>query len=78
MYVPRAKTADRGILLSLLVKAYTKTEPLPEERGARPARAGGERKKPPEHTESGPGYGNAYDSVLYCYGNTPEYLLSVG
>lgn len=30
MYFPGAETADRGILLPILVKAYAKTEPLPE------------------------------------------------
>ena len=33
MYFPGAETADRGILLPILVKAYAKTEPLPEKRG---------------------------------------------
>ncbi len=61
-------------MLSFLVKAYAKTEPLPEERGTWPAGADRERKKPPEHSENGSDYGNAYGSILYCHGNTPEYF----
>ena len=33
MYVPGAEAADRGILLSFLVKAYAEAELLPEKRG---------------------------------------------
>lgn len=33
MYISGAQAADRGILLSLLVKAYAQTESFPENRG---------------------------------------------
>lgn len=68
MYVSGTEAANWSILLSFLVKAYAKTELLPENRRARPSGASGRRKKPPEYTESGPGYRNAYGAFVYCQG----------
>jgi len=70
MHLPWAEAADRGILLSFLVKAYAKTQLLPESRRTQPFGTGRRRKKPSEYSESGPGNGNAHSHFLHRHGDT--------
>jgi hypothetical protein len=71
MYIPGAESANRGVLLSFLVKTYAKAKLLSESWGARPSGAGERRKEPEAYPESDPGNRNAHGPVLYRYGNTP-------
>ena len=54
MYVPGAEAADRGILLSFLVKAYAEAELLPEKRGGCTPGMRERRKAPQESAGSCP------------------------
>lgn len=70
MHFPGAETADRGILLPVLVKAYAEAEPLPEKRGACGIGVRGGRKILPENIGVHMRHQNAHGVVVYRNGDT--------
>ena len=76
MHLPKTKTADRCILLLVLIKAHAETELLPKERESYASGICG-RKMPREGTGDHTCHRNAYGTVLYSNGNSTEHNRSV-